>query len=71
MPRHNFDHLVFLSSDNLRPRMHCQHCGATEPLSLPLTCRQFDLLCRDFRKRHTHCPPPREISNLKSQISNS
>ena len=58
MPRTNFDHLVFLTSDNLRPRMLCRHCGTTIPLSLPLTCRQFDILTRDFRKNHGKCPPP-------------
>lgn len=52
------DHLVFLTGDALKPRMKCEHCGATEPMSTPLTCRQFDLLTKDFIKRHRKCPPP-------------
>lgn len=64
------DHLVFVSDpkkDPHRNRMRCEHCGASDPLPHPIALRQFELITKDFIKRHRRCPPS---SNQKSKIQN-
>lgn len=47
-------HLVLVPQTH-RNRMRCDHCGTTAPLPQPLSLSQFDLLTKDFIRKHRHC----------------
>jgi hypothetical protein len=51
------DHLIIDASQ--QPNLiRCTHCGAQEPLNLPMPIRQLVAIERDWRARHARCRPP-------------
>lgn len=50
------DHIVLeAKSSSQKKSFLCRHCGRRDPLSLPVTLHQFQILSSDFIKRHRHC----------------
>lgn len=48
------DHLI-LDYSRQPHRMRCLHCGANEPITLPMPIRQVVVITDSFAKEHRRC----------------
>lgn len=58
--KRNDDHVRINSRTST---MNCEHCGASEPLALPLSFDRVKKITGDFLRKHRKCPPP-ELKGL-------
>lgn len=54
MSRQSTDHTVF---DARASQLRCTHCGASEPVTLPIAITDFCNATNKFVKAHRNCQP--------------